>query len=96
MVQMTLYMGIVLYAPALALSAVTGISKWASIIAVGFVCTLYSTTGGIKAILWTDVLQSFLMFAAVIAVAIRGVVLVGGLEEVYKRALDGNRIQFWK
>lgn len=33
--QMTLYMGIVLYAPALALEALTGISKPTAILSVG-------------------------------------------------------------
>lgn len=96
MLQMILYMGIVLYAPALALSAVTGLSKWTSIISVGAVCTLYCTTGGIKAVVWTDLLQSLLMFAAVICVAIRGTILVGGFDVVMERAKAGNRLQFWK
>ena len=55
--QMVLYIGIVLYAPAIALNAVTGLNKIASIIAVGVVCTFYSTIGGMKAVLITDVFQ---------------------------------------
>ena len=89
-------MGIVLYAPALALSAVTGLSKWASIISVGIVCTIYCSAGGIKAVLWADVFQSALMFMAMICVAGKGVVEVGGIDVVYQRALDGDRLQFWK
>ena len=50
-------MGIVLFAPALALSAVTGLNKIVSIISVGIVCTFYSTVGGMKAVLITDVFQ---------------------------------------
>ncbi|KAI1299999.1 putative sodium-dependent multivitamin transporter [Halotydeus destructor] len=95
MLQMTLYMGIVIYAPALALSAVTGIGKWSAIFSVGLVCTIYSALGGIKAVLWTDVFQSALMFAAVILVAIRGVVVVGGVGRVLQIANDGNRIEFF-
>ena len=65
---MTLYMGIVLYAPSLALSAVTGLNFTGSVISIGLVCTFYSTLGGMKAVLMTDVFQSILMFAAIFSV----------------------------
>jgi sodium-coupled monocarboxylate transporter 8/12 len=55
--QMILYMGIVLYAPALALGAVSGLSKALSVWTVGLVCTFYSTIGGMKAVILTDVFQ---------------------------------------
>lgn len=55
--QMILYMGIVLYAPAIALEALTGLSQNISILVVGCVCTFYSTIGGMKAVIITDVFQ---------------------------------------
>lgn len=94
MLQMMVYMGIVLYAPALALSAVTGLSKWPAIAAVGIVCTAYCCFGGIKAVLWTDFLQSGLMFAALILVMVLGVREVGGIHEVFQRASNGRRLDF--
>lgn len=54
---MILYMAIVLYAPALALEAVTGLSQDTSILLVGLVCVFYSTIGGIKAVIITDLFQ---------------------------------------
>ncbi|XP_037081231.1 putative sodium-dependent multivitamin transporter [Pollicipes pollicipes] len=94
-VQMVLYMGIVLYAPAIALSTVTGISLWLSVLLVGLVCTFYSTLGGMKAVLVTDVFQTLLMFAAIFAVIAVGCVKMGGPAEVWRIADDGGRIQFF-
>lgn len=56
-VQMILYMAIVLYVPALTLEAVTGLPQTTSIIVVGLVCVFYSTMGGIKAVIITDLFQ---------------------------------------
>ena len=96
MMQMILYMSIVLYAPALALSAVTGMSKWLSIVSIGLICTVYCTIGGIKAVLWTDVFQSFLMFMSMIIIIVKGTYDVGGFNVVWQRAQLGNRIEFFK
>lgn len=93
--QMVLYMGIVLHAPALALSAVTGFSYLGSILAVGVACTFYSTLGGIKAVLITDVFQSLLMFGAIFAVIIRGATEVGGLGKVLSIASERGRLEFF-
>ncbi len=91
--QMVLYMGIVLYAPALALSAVTQMSYLGSILSVGLVCTFYSTIGGIKAVLVTDVFQSLLMFAAIGSVVFGGTNHVGSVSRVMELADD--RLQFF-
>ncbi|XP_075165443.1 putative sodium-dependent multivitamin transporter [Haematobia irritans] len=93
-IQMILYMGIVLYAPALALEAVTGISKVTAILAIGIVCTFYSTVGGMKAVLITDVFQSILMFAAIFAVIIVSAIKAGGLKEIWAVAAENERLNF--
>ena len=65
-----------MYAPAIALSTVTGMSYLGSVFAVGCVCTFYSTLGGMKAVLVTDVFQSLLMFASILAVVVSGTIKV--------------------
>lgn len=92
--QMILYMGIVLYAPALALEAVTGLNRVASIFAIGLVCTFYSTIGGMKAVVITDVFQSLLMFAAIFSVIICAGIKAGGLATIWEAAQEGGRIEF--
>ncbi|XP_043584708.1 putative sodium-dependent multivitamin transporter [Bombus pyrosoma] len=94
MLQLLLYSGVVLYAPALALEATTGISTTASVIGMGLVCTFYSTIGGIKAVLVTDIFQSLLMLIAVILVIVTAAVNVGGLDQIWEIARQGSRIEF--
>ncbi|XP_053989378.1 putative sodium-dependent multivitamin transporter [Hylaeus volcanicus] len=93
-VQLLLYSGVVLYAPALALEATTGISKTASIIIIGLVCAMYSSIGGIKAVLITDVFQGLLMFVAVFIIIGTAAKEAGGLEDIWRIAEDGHRIEF--
>uniref|UniRef100_T1GHZ2 Sodium-dependent multivitamin transporter n=1 Tax=Megaselia scalaris TaxID=36166 RepID=T1GHZ2_MEGSC len=59
--QQILFMAIAMYAPALALETVTGINRFLAISVIGLVCTFYSTIGGIKAVIATDILQGILM-----------------------------------
>lgn len=94
-VQMLIYMAIVLYAPALALSQVTGIKVWTSVLSIGIVCTFYTSFGGMKAVVWTDVFQICLMFGAMLMVVIRGAYDVGGMKQVFDQAHKGDRIEFF-
>ncbi|NWU39553.1 SC5A5 protein, partial [Hylia prasina] len=89
-----LYTGIVIYAPALILNQVTGLDIWASLLSTGVICTFYTTIGGMKAVIWTDVFQVFVMLSGFVAVAIRGMQLVGGPAEVLSIAANGSRLNF--
>ncbi|KAM7346481.1 putative sodium-dependent multivitamin transporter [Cochliomyia hominivorax] len=94
-VQTALYMGIVLYAPALALEAVTGLNIVFSILIVGLVCTFYSTLGGMKAVLITDIFQSVLMLASVLAIIVCAGIKAGGLSDIWETAREGGRLEFF-
>ncbi|CAL1301301.1 unnamed protein product [Larinioides sclopetarius] len=86
-----LYMAVVLYAPALALSAVTNVSIWTSVISVGVVCMFYCTLGGMKAVLWTDLFQAMLMFIGIFAIVIKGFSDIG-FSEVFRIGYEEDRI----
>ncbi|XP_039768967.1 sodium-dependent multivitamin transporter isoform X2 [Ornithorhynchus anatinus] len=90
--QMVIYMGVVLYAPALALNAVTGFHLWGSVLALGVVCTFYTTLGGLKAVIWTDVFQALVMFLGQVTVIAVGAAKVGGLGRVWNVAAQHGRI----
>jgi SSS family transporter len=48
---------IVVYAPALVINLVTGLPVWECVLFMGLFTTVYTTLGGIKAVIWTDVVQ---------------------------------------
>ncbi|XP_065515027.1 sodium/iodide cotransporter isoform X2 [Lathamus discolor] len=87
-----LYTGIVIYAPALILNQVTGLDIWASLLSTGVICTFYTTIGGMKAVIWTDVFQVFVMLSGFLAIIIRGALLVGGPTMVLAIAANGSRM----
>ncbi|XP_037075870.1 sodium-coupled monocarboxylate transporter 1-like [Pollicipes pollicipes] len=94
-IQMCIYMAIVVYAPSLALSQVTGINVYLSVCVIFFVCIIYTTLGGMKAVLWTDTVQVVIMFGAMLAVIIKGSFDVGGFSEVWEISRQGDRIEFF-
>lgn len=59
------WLGLVIYAPSLALSVVSGIPLSACLLAMGGLATLYTVLGGMAADIWTDVVQFVLMLGGV-------------------------------
>lgn len=49
-----------------------------------------------KAVLWTDLFQSLLMYIAMISVVVVGTYNLGGLDKVWQEAQEGGRIEFFK
>ncbi len=60
-------MGLVLFLPALAFSVVTGAHLIGTIVVMGVVCVVYTVLGGIKGVIWTDVIQVFIFIIGAVA-----------------------------
>ncbi|XP_077514379.1 sodium-dependent multivitamin transporter-like isoform X4 [Amblyomma americanum] len=94
MLEMTVYIAISLYAPALALSQLTGMTLWSAVVAIGLVCTAYTSIGGIKAVVLTDTFQAVVTIVAMVVVVALGVHQMGGMQAVWQTSLSGGHIQF--
>lgn len=93
-IQTLLYMAFLLYAPSLALNAVTGINLWGSVVGMGIVVTFYTSLGGMKAVLWTDTFQAGVIIAGLLAVLIEGSIVQGGFGSAWEIANNRSRILF--
>lgn len=77
-------MAVVIYLPALALSAAVGIEIHLCVLFIGITCALYTAAGGIEAVVWTDAVQAVVLLGA----AIFSLFLIVS-------HLDGTPAQWW-
>ncbi|XP_046460108.1 sodium-coupled monocarboxylate transporter 1-like isoform X2 [Daphnia pulex] len=89
------YLAVMVYGPSLALKQVTGLQENVSISIMFAVCIFYTAIGGIKAVVWTATFQLCMMYGSIIIVLVKGVMLVGGLENVFLLNANSSRIEFF-
>ena len=94
-IQMTMYMAIVVYAPALALEQVTGFPLDIAVVVIFVVCIFYSAIGGIKAVMWTDTFQAVCMFGSFLAIIIKGNFDAGGASTVFDINYQSGRVELF-
>ena len=86
------------FAASVVVSSVMGVSQTAVIIGLGFVSVSYTMLGGLRAVMWTDVIQ-FFVFAVTILLTL-GLILnltessPGGIVRTYFDGRDGLIIDF--
>ncbi|VVC39888.1 Sodium/solute symporter [Cinara cedri] len=95
-VSMILYIPIVIYMPALVLNQVAGINVHLITPIICAICIFYTTVGGLKAVVWTDAIQSVFTAVSVIVIIGMALVEVGGFGPVIRANQDGDRIEFFK
>ncbi len=64
------HLSVALYAAALAMTVIIGVPVWVGLLVLGGLTTLYTVLGGMKAVLWTDVAQFFVLMGGIVAVLI--------------------------
>ena len=75
MASKCVWLGAIIYAPALILVFVLGVegdksltSTYMCIVGIGIVAIAYTVMGGMKAVIWTDVLQFIVLFAGMVVI----------------------------
>jgi len=87
-------MTIILFLPSLAISTVTGVDVTISILVMGVVTICYTVLGGMKAVIWTDVVQLFVMFGGTFfAIVFIFMKLDGGATEFLSTALMDDKMK---
>ncbi|MFN9457685.1 MAG: sodium:solute symporter family transporter [Acidobacteriota bacterium] len=89
------YLSIGLYAPSLLFVEMTGLPLWLIVIGTGCFITLYTTLGGIKAVIWTDTLQLLILLAGLTSTGYLIALSTGGLGQVWNAAAAAGKLRLW-
>lgn len=73
---------------------VTGIDIFITTPVVCLICIFYTCIGGLKAVVWTDVVQGLIMMGSLIIVAVKATIDIGGFGVVLERNLQSTRLEF--
>ncbi len=89
-------MSIILYLPSLAIATITGFDMVWSILIMGLVTIGYTAMGGMRAVIWTDVLQLFVKVGGLVF-ALYFIIdkLHGGVGEFITRADAADKMQMF-
>jgi solute:Na+ symporter, SSS family len=90
------HVAIALYAPSLIIAFVTGRPEWQCILFMGAFTMVYTTIGGMKAVIWTSVIQFCTVISGTLLISYVAVSHVnGGIATVYKTALAAGRLKLF-
>jgi SSS family transporter len=76
LIQRGLAVGLALAAPAIVLTAILGWPYRATTVIIGCLVLLYTVTGGVKALTWTDVQQMAIIFCGLVAALVTAIWLL--------------------
>lgn len=83
--------GVMVYTMALILQATTGIEFWISVILIGIITMIYSFQGGMKAVIWGDVIQMCILFFGIVICLAYGLSELGGVSN-FLTEVDADRL----
>lgn len=85
-------MAIIMYLPSMVLSNLTGINVYLLIVVMGVIAIIYSYTGGLKSVLWTDFIQGCVLIAGIVFSLIFLISTInGGVGTIFYELIDGGK-----
>ena len=86
--EMAIFMPFLFYTGGLAIEVLFGVPLEHSVVAIAIFVGVYTTFGGLGAVVWTDVVQGLFMMAGAMIVTVLGLVKVGGIDSLVDAARE--------
>lgn len=96
MIHVLLRTGILIYGPSIMVAQVSGQDIRAVIVVVGIVTVTYTVIGGIRGVIWTDVIQFLILFGGAVFVCLFiDLDVPGGLSAIFERAGASGKLRWF-
>lgn len=96
MIHVLLRTGILIYGPSIMVAQVSGIDIRAVIVVVGIVTVTYTVIGGIRGVIWTDVIQFLILSAGAILICLFiDLDVPGGLPAIFAKANASGKLRWF-
>jgi sodium-coupled monocarboxylate transporter 8/12 len=93
--RVTCYLGLAISAPALAIMEITGWDFWLSALLTGLAATVYTSLGGMKAVIWTDSIQFIVLCGGIVLILGYAIAEIpGGLPAAWQYAAADGKTTF--
>ena len=93
-VHALIYMAVTVLGASISLETMTNLPFEAAILIMVGCCAVYTALGGMRAVIWTDVIQCIIMALGLVVLLVSAVNVVGGMEEVFDTGRQKGRIFF--
>ncbi|MFH0799196.1 MAG: sodium/solute symporter [Pseudomonadota bacterium] len=95
-IHVLLRTGILIYGPSIMVAQVSGLDMRLVIVVVGIVTVAYTAVGGIRAVIWTDVMQFGILFiGALIICLFIGLDVPGGVHGIFEKASAAGKLKLF-
>lgn len=91
----TTKISVIIAAGGIVFTALLGIDFWTGAILIVLITGLYTVIGGLKAVVYTDLAQMFILIGGAIALTLFGLEEVGGFGQL-QASVGGNYLSLWR
>lgn len=84
--------GLIIYLPTIALTAVTNINPYLIAIIIGVFCVISTVLGGLNGVIWSDFIQAVVLIGGILLAIIFALVKIENLSEVNNIVINNHKL----
>nr|VZS00065.1 Sodium/glucose cotransporter [Mycoplasma feriruminatoris] len=84
--------GLIIYLPTIALTAVTNINPYLIAIVIGIFCVISTVLGGLNGVIWSDFIQAVVLIGGILLAIIFALIKMPNLAEVNSKVINNHKL----